>query len=342
MSSAMHFRAAFVSLLLIVLHPPVGGSARSQSRPDPFGFLEPTVQISDDDRRRLDERDIIIRILPASGHELAAVAVSDLSVGPEALLASVKNIGELKKSSVVPEIGRFSARPRLEDLRGLTLDDVDIDDIAGCPPDDCDLKLAPEEIMRLQSAMSTRSPGSRESLEREFRAILLERVTQYLSRWVYPTRREFSTLLQHSPLVQLRMPQIAAYLEHYPAAGLPDSESFLYWSKETYARKPIISMTHVAILHGTGERDTPEVIIASRDVYASRYTSGSFVLMLLFRGSDDASPRYLVYLNRTWVDGVRALWRPLVERRIKSDAKKVFADVRARIERKGSVAPTTR
>ena len=63
----------------------------------------------------------------------------------------------------------------------------------------------------------------------------------------------------------------------------------------------MITATHVTILHGDGERQ-PELIVASRDILATRYTSGSFVLTLLFRDRS-SSRRYLVYVNRTWVDG---------------------------------------
>jgi hypothetical protein len=51
-----------------------------------------------------------------------------------------------------------------------------------------------------------------------------------------------------------------------------------------------------------------------------------------------ATQRYVVYVNRTWVDGIRALWRPFVEYRVKSQAKKVFADVRERLERPGELS----
>ena len=82
------------------------------------------------------------------------------------------------------------------------------------------------------------------------------------------------------------------------------------------------------------------MIVVSRDIFSTRYTSGSFTLTLLFRDSAPSQQRYLVYINRTWVDGVRALWRPFVEHRIKGQARKVFTDVRERIERRGQAVPS--
>jgi hypothetical protein len=117
------------------------------------------------------------------------------------------------------------------------------------------------------------------------------------------------------------------------------AESFLYWSKETYAWNPMVSVTHLTILRSRGDGPLPEVLVISRDIFATRYTGGSLVLAALVH--DPASPptqRYVVYVNRTWVDGVRALWRPLVEYRVKAQAKKVFAGVRDRLERAGELS----
>ena len=64
--------------------------------------------------------------------------------------------------------------------------------------------------------------------------------------------------------------RVCGYLEQYPATRLSECESFLYWSKETYAWKPMITVTHVTILRGDGGRGAPEVVVTSRDVFATR------------------------------------------------------------------------
>ncbi len=330
-------RAALLLLFLLLPGPRAIGGPTT----DPFDFLEPAVQLSDEDRQRIDGRSVIVRILPASGHEVATLAAGALSVGPDALLASVRNIVQLKKSSLVPQISRFSAQPQLEDLRDLTLDTGDADEIRRCGPGRCGLKLEPAEITRLQRAFSTSSEDPRAALEQEFRRVVLDRAHEYLRRGEQRNQHEFSMLLQHSPHFQ-SLPQLNTYLQRYPAMPLPDSESFLYWSKETYAWKPMISITHVTMVRGTGDAGSPEAMIATRDVFATRYTSGSLVLTLLLRDQRQPSQRYLVYLNRTWIDGLRGLWRPFVEHRIKSQAKGLFAAARDKIEAHGVVSTSAR
>src|SRR5580765_8187070 len=91
-------------------------SAQS-AKADPFDFLRPTIEFSADDRRELDDRGIVLKILPASGHELATMVAASLNIGPEAFIAKVRNIAALKKGPSVPEIGKFSSSPAIGDLQ---------------------------------------------------------------------------------------------------------------------------------------------------------------------------------------------------------------------------------
>jgi hypothetical protein len=333
----MPVRSGMTLVLFYLLLSSRPASPQAEQIDDVFELLEPTVRFSADDRKQLDKRGIVLHILPAKDRELAAVAAGSLTVGVDAVLASVRDIVDLKRGPLVPQIGRFSPRPTRHDVQSLTLDEVDVSAIKHCRPDDCDLKLTPDEIGRLQQAMSQDDGDANASLNREFRNVLVDRVKQYLGHGVLEGREEFSALLRHSPYVQALVPQLGSYLERYPAQPLAGSESFVYWSKEEYGWKPMITATHVTILHGDASEGQPELIVASRDILSTRYTSASLVLTLLFR-DPLSSGHYLVYVNRTWVDGLRGLWRPFVEHRVKGQAKRVFADVRERIERRGAPA----
>jgi hypothetical protein len=257
-------------------------------------------------------------------------------------LASARNIVSLKKSTSVPQIGRFSTPPRVEDLQALTLDDGDIDEIRHCSPGRCDLKLSADEIATVKPLAYAEGPNARAALDRAFRCLLVERARRYLTNGEEYAPREFGSLLYSGPYVRARFSDIATYLEHYPRSPLPGAESFLYWSKETYAWKPMISITHMTLLRGDRQNGAPEATVVSRDIYATRYTSGSFVLTMVFRDVDTPGRHYLVYINRTWVDAMRGLWRPFVEHRVRSQARKVFAATRDRIEQNGVAVSAVR
>jgi hypothetical protein len=309
-------------------------AAAATAASDPFAPLAPTVKLSQDDRDRLNQRQIVVKILPAQDRELAVVAAAALNTDSDSLLSSVRRIADLKRGRFVPQIHRISARPSVEDFRELTLDDVDRREIAKCRPDDCDLKLTSDEMTRLQAAGA--------GVDEEFRRMLLHRAERYLAEGQQMGDREFTALLQHSPYLHQHLPELAGHLARYPASPAQGAESFLYWSKEVYAWKPMITLTHVTMMRGDGRPSWPDVVIAARDIFSTRYTSASLTLTLLLHDGADPSRRYLVYLNRTWVDGVRALWRPFVEYRIKSQAKSVFAAVRDRIERAGTETAAAR
>src|SRR5262245_55255575 len=329
----MRVRVSIVILIgLLGQWPAV--SAPTQ-KTDAFEFLRPTIQFSTDDRRQLDERGIVLRILPASGQELATMVAASLNIETDAFIAKVRNIVALRKAPQVPQIDKFSPSPAIEDLRQLTLDESDLKAIEHCQPNRCALKLNPDEIERLHRVSAAGAGDPKDRVQREFRQIVLERAKRFLGDGSQDTKPQFLTLMQRSPFI-LRTPQLANYLEHYPAAPLPGAESYLYWSKETYAWNPMISVTQVTILRSSGDGPLPEVLVISRDIYSTRYTGGSLVLSSLVH--DPSAPtgrRYLVYVNRTWVDGIRALWRPLVEYRVKTQAKKVFGVVRDRLEQTG-------
>src|SRR6266540_838770 len=210
----LRYPVAFAFLMLLASG--VTGRLAMSEPASPFGFLQPTISFSEEDRQRLDSRAIVVRILPAQGHELAAMAAGALTVGPDAFITSINNIVALKKGPYVPQIGRFSAQPRVEDLNALTLDAVDVDAIRRCQPGWCGLKLDGEEIKRLQQAISTAPSGSKAAVDAEFRRVVVERATRFLREGDRTTKSEFSTLLHNSPYLHARMPQLAAYLDNYP------------------------------------------------------------------------------------------------------------------------------
>jgi len=333
----------------ILLSAAITAGQKSDSISHPFALLTLGTQVDPDERQKIDEGGVIAKTLPASGHELAIMAAGATKATPDGLISSIRDIAKFRDAKLIPEIGRFSVPPRLTDLDGLTLDEDDLKAIRSCQPKDCDLKLSSDEILRLQRVISehggSKDPATwRDPVEREFRQIVLDRVTAYRQHGLagipqYADSNDsgpdlcasFDALLQHSTSLQAHAPQLVAYFRQYPDVAGPPADSFLYWSKETI-RKPMIGVTHTVIVRndtrGPGE---PAALVASREVFSTRYTSGGLSMTMLVAGSE-GKPGYLVYLNRSWVDGVHALWRPIVEWIVKRHAPGYFKTARERIE----------
>jgi hypothetical protein len=300
---------------------------------DPFEFFKPSVIVSLDDRRQLDRGEPVARVLPSVDSEIAVFAAVPVRIDGARLVAWMRRIEELKRSSYVPEIGRVSNPPRIEDLAGLELDEEDLADIRECRPGNCSVALSPAEMTLLQRAADESGSAWRAGMQREFRRVVLQRITTFLAQG-QPGRVPIQTILEHSAFLIENAPLVVEYLARYPHAPIAGVESFLYWSKERLAGKSIVIVTHVSILRGQGAA-FPEVLVAGRQVFATRYITASLGVTALVRGERDV--RYLVYVNRSRVD-VLSRWfggvvRWFAERRVRAEAAEVLRGLRTRLER---------
>jgi hypothetical protein len=314
------------------------GMAR-QAPPDPFAFFRPTVQFTADERRRVSRGEPLARILPGTGSEIALFAAVAIHVDGARLIAWERDIEAFKQSPIVLSIGTFSDPPQLDDLRRLSLDEDELKDLNRCRAGDCALKLAADDIGRLQQAK-----GNPSSSQDTFRRIVLDRVLLYshggesaLPASVdgdVPVLPVVGAFLRRSPFLAERLPAFAEHLRRYPEAPDPEVESFAYWSKEKFGGRPVISATHVSMLRGRDDT-TPDALVIGLQIFTTHYTNGSFSVAAIMRGAP-GSPNYLVYLNRSDTDvlggvlgGVK---RRLIEHHLKSEAANLLEQTRRRLE----------
>ncbi len=290
------------------------GDAAATHGGDPFAFFAPAVTLDQTDRERLDRRDLIVRILPAHDGELGVFAASRLDAAPDALVAWTRAIAEFKKGRFVSAIRRFSEPPVAQDLEGLRLDDVDLEDIRECRLDRCGLKLAAAEIASMRAAIAAGGSAWTEAVQQQFRRIILARLDSY----------------------RASVPTIETSLADYPGIDVTDSESFFYWSKERYGNaKPVVAMTHVTIIR-PGASGRPAVLVLGKEIFATHYRNASLGLTAIVRDHvRDVS--YLVYVNRSHVDVLGGVFgglkRKVIEGRIRSESAELLTRVRDRLER---------
>jgi hypothetical protein len=308
--------------------------------PDPFAFLSPDVIVSPGERTMLETGGTIVSVLPGRDGYLALSAIVRIDVPIERAVAVLSDVEQLQRGKYIPEIARFSTPPQLDDLRGLTLDPEELQELRTCQPGDCPVKLSAREIAQLRSV-----GGDSASLDLAFRRMLVARAIDYEVHGdecappyhdhktaVRPADAFFS-VLQRLPFVQRHFAGYASYLTGYPSVPQREvAQSFLYWSKETLGMKPIVSLTHLSVflVRGAG---LPEAMIVAKQIYASHYKNASISITAI--AADDTS-RYLVYVNRAQIDAFRGVFggfvRHLVERRVKTEAPTVLKGLRRRLE----------
>ena len=311
---------------------------------DPFAFFQPSVTITADDRRQLDRGEPITRVLQGKDLEVAIFAAVSINIDGARLVAWIRRIEELKRSPYVPAIQRLSDPPRLEDLADLTLDDQELSEIVACRPGRCGLKLSAAEMTELQRATADAGSEWKVILQAQFRRVALERANVYLStgligpyedhgNTIWPAQA-FARLVDHSTFLTEHLPAFAEHLLGTSQSPNPDIESFLYWSKERLANRPITSITHVNIFRGQ-DSALPDALVAGKEIFCTHYINASLGLTALVRG-EPGGPNYLVYINRSEVDVLHGMFggiiRWFMQRRLKAEAANVLQGLRQRLE----------
>jgi hypothetical protein len=100
----------------------------------------------------------------------------------------------------------------------------------------------------------------------------------------------------------------------------------VYWSKERVHRRPVVSVTHLAIV--PGEWNSPvQYSVASRQIYAMHYFDVSLGITLLIPDKAASSPAtYVVYLNRSRIDLFDGLWGGIARSVVKGRARSLVAE----------------
>lgn len=289
-----------------------------------------------------------------TGNPDDVVSVGAVRIGvPRAFLVQqIRDIVSFKQSRYVLEIGTFGIPPRVADLAGLTLSPDDVKAIRTCRPGHCDVKLTAGMLERLQQEVDWSAPDAAEQASEVFKHLLVERLVGYLSSGTAalgtyvdkagraPTGEALAGVLAASGVLAVYAPELVKFLEDFPGRRLPDSESFLYWSKEVYGLKPVTSVTHVTIYTKT-VGSAPVSFIVSRGVYADHYYEATMALTLAAEIPGSEPPAIdFVYVNRSRVDALGGplggLKRWIATRRVRNGMTDTLGGLKRRLERRYS------
>lgn len=353
---SMSRRLALAPLLLVTAMHALVISSDSRGANHPLAWFAPDVEIPDHALERMDRREVVSWTLPADGDELALFVGSTIRTDARSFAGEIGRNARLWSGKHVRHAVRFSTPPRIEDVAQLVLGSSDLDALRRCRPGDCDVKLSEVEIERVTTAIERAPTAWQAAAQEEFRRIIVDRAATYLARgrrsfqpWVdrsppVDPQHAFEDVIRQMPLVTRRLPFLVSYFDEYPKTSHPELQSFLFWMETTYTPKPTVQIIHAATLGpGQDDRLAPEVIVVWRQVYATHYVNALLSISALVRDERDPSRRYLVYVNRSKLDGLRG-WlrgvkRHFVEGRVRQSAEALFEVQRQRIE--GIQAPSS-
>jgi len=322
----MRWVAALVAVVTILTVVNGAAGAASTIARDVRAVLTRDFRFGSSDLSELERGRIVRRGLDAlAAGEVGVIGAVRVAAPADAFIERARRIEEFKRGPDVVQLGRFSNPPQLADLRALTVDRIDAD-LRRCRVGSCDIRLSAQAIARVQHEVDWTAADADSRSAQLFKQILFEHVQAY---WHGGPGRIMR--YDDEKRAVLPMEDFDALLKTAPYLG---SEDLLYWSKEKFGLTPFITVTHVVIARAASGTQ----VIASRDVYSSRYFDASLSFTMASPAVDAPNAFYLVYANRSRAAALKgafsSLRRSIVERRARNALEETLRTIKARMEQK--------
>jgi hypothetical protein len=287
----------------------------------------------------------VVKLLPAQDkREVAVSGLVNVKVPAEVFLQSYRESMFQKSNPAILEIGSFSDQPKLEDLKGLTIENRDIEDLKQCVVGRCQLKLSAQMIDRFRKEVDWESPDYSDRATQLFKVMLIDYVRDYLLRGgaalihyndkakEVRLAEEQQALMAASSYTNEVVPDFLRHVKGFPDSRTLEAENHIVWSKIKFGLKPVFAINHITI-HKTEKESGPQVLIASKQIYANHYFDSSLGLTAFVSVPGSGAGSFLLYENRSRADGLQGLFgkmkRSIVEDRAVDGLKGILENSKA-------------
>lgn len=297
-----------------------------------------------DDIARFDGGETVATAVTPGSGEMIAIAAVKVHVPRARVLDYYGQMISYVDGTTTLAFGRFSTPPSPGDVKDLSFDRDEVDELRSCEPGKCDIKLSGAGIEALRSSVDWSAPDVVERVNAFVRKAALDYVIAYQSRGdaalvTYNDRSKPVSLLQqwrgivgNAAHFQEYAPELKAYLEQYPRGSLAGGRDVLYWVKENYGLKPVISIVHGVIYQPPSRAD--RAFVAQKQIYASHYYDGSLAMATALSATENGLPvTYLVYANRSRGDLLRGGFGGVKRNVLQSQARKAAQETLGTIKR---------
>ena len=327
--------------------------AAPEPRSEVHGYLT-KVGMSAEDLTKLEAGGVAARAQQTGDDEIVVFAAVKIRAPRDRVLDYYGQVISFVDGKVTFAFGRFGTPPAADNVKDLAFEDYEIEELRKCKPGKCDMRLGGAAIDALQKSVAWTSPGAGEQVNAFARKAAVDYVTAYQSRGdaalvTYDDRAkpvslqaQWRGIIGNSALLPEYAPELKSYLEQYPRGSLPGARDILYWNKEYYGLKPIISIVH-GIVYQPPTR-TDRAFVVQKQIYASHYYDGSLAVAMLLSSVEGGAPStYLVYVNRSRGDllkgGFGGLKRNVAQTQARKAAEETLGMIKSQLEQVAEPPP---
>jgi hypothetical protein len=292
------------TFVLAVLVPSVGSA---QEAP-PLPFLRKVIKLDDAQLAAVEKGEVVTKQLPTTDKpEIAAFGVVKTAGTVDQLLTLAQDVKRFREVPQIPELGHFSNPAKVQDLQGLTHPPDDIAALKKCKPGSCDVKLGTKGL-ELVSKIDWKAPDADKQAVAIFNQAIIDYVTAYqqagteamgnvLDKKHEKSRaQEYRTLLANSPYLVEYVKEFNDYLATWPKGKLAGANDLLYWTKDTFGLKPVVSAYHATFYK------SPRGALISTKLIAATHFFNAGLELLAAVPAPDGKGLYLLNLYRARID----------------------------------------
>jgi hypothetical protein len=294
----------FLTCALAVLAPAVAPAQEAPPRP----FLRKVIQLDDAQLAAVEKGEVVTKLLPTTDKpEIAAFGVVKTAGTVDQLLALARDVKRFRQVPQIPEMGYFSSPAKIEDMKGLNHPPDDMAALKKCKPGSCDVKIGTKGMERV-SKVDWRAADAEKQAVAIFNQGIVDYVTAYqqggtdamgnvLDKKQEKSRaQEYRTLLANSPYLVDYVKEFNDYLAAWPKGKLAGADDVLYWAKDTFGLKPVVSAYHATFFK------SPRGAMISTKLLGATHFFNASLEILAGVPTPDGKGLYLLNLYRTRID----------------------------------------
>lgn len=230
-----------------------------------------------------------------------------IHAAPESYVQFATDFDRLRKLPGYLALGVIGNPPKLSDLKDLSFDNDDIQELKRCKPGDCQIQMPTSSIEELQQSIDWSAPDVNEQVNRLLRKTALQRLLDYQregnqalgeyndKREPTEVPRQFAYMLSNDKVLPERLPAFYHYLLSYPHDKPANVNSTFYWERVKFGLKPTVRVVQVLTLRGN-PADQVACAIAEKQLYASHYFETALDLSFCVRGDGDGQPGFYLIM----------------------------------------------